>query len=37
MNIWMTDPERDRLTAILRRGIAGIASDWEANMVTKFM
>lgn len=37
MNLWMTDPARHRLTAILPGGIAGISADWDRNMVTKFL
>jgi hypothetical protein len=37
LNLWMTDPENDRITAILPGGVAGIAADWGRNMVTKFM
>jgi hypothetical protein len=37
LNLWMTDPARHRITAILPRGISGISADWERNMVTKFM
>jgi hypothetical protein len=37
LNLWMTDPANDRITAILPSGIAGISKDWNRNMVTKFM
>jgi YVTN family beta-propeller protein len=37
LNLWMTDPSNNRLTAILPNGIDGISKDWERNMVTKFM
>jgi len=37
INLWMTDPANDRLTAILPCGLAGISADWDRNMVTKFM
>lgn len=37
LNIWMTDPDHHRLTAILPNGIEGISRDWDRNMVTKFM
>lgn len=37
LNLWMTDPFNNRISAILPGGIAGIAKDWNRNMVTKFM
>lgn len=37
LNLWMTDPDHHRLTAILPRGFKGISEDWDRNMVTKFM
>jgi len=37
MNLWMTDPPRDRLAAILPGGLAGISADWDRNIVTKFL
>ena len=36
LNLWMTDPENHRLTALLPRGLSG-SLDWDRNMVTKFM
>ncbi|MBE9179305.1 beta-propeller fold lactonase family protein [Oculatella sp. LEGE 06141] len=37
LNLWMTDPDNNRLTALLPRGLKGISEDWNRNMVTKFM
>jgi YVTN family beta-propeller protein len=37
LNLWMTDPDNHRLTALLPRGLQGISENWERNMVTKFM
>jgi YVTN family beta-propeller protein len=36
MNLWMTDPDNHRITALLPRGLRGI-SDWKRNIVTKFL
>jgi hypothetical protein len=37
LNLWMTDPDNHRLTAILPHGIPGISQNWDRNIVTKFM
>jgi YVTN family beta-propeller protein len=37
LNLWMTDPKKHRVTALLPNGVAGISADWDRNMVTKFM
>ncbi len=36
LNLWMTQPSCNRITALLSRGLPGIAK-FEKNMVTKFM